>query len=113
MSDHKYKLRYSIEPGSYTKEDLYGADNFGGCDQILFCSYVEGDDGSGSYAWFSSKGEGPGVEMDWGRTLNCWLMLTKKLGDEAPADCPNQKEILQAIFENFRQAIIAVDSSTA
>lgn len=101
--DRTYGLRYVLEPGKYTKEELLKAES-GGCDQLLLCSYLEGGDGSGSYMWASCNGH-KGEPMVWGRMMHCWLMLTKKLAEEAPADCPNQKEILELVWEEFRRVI--------
>jgi hypothetical protein len=94
----KYKISYRIEPGEFTKEYLI-TNGLGGCDQVILCSYLELEDGGGSYAWVDSG-------MTWGRQMHCWMNLTKKLAETAPLDCQNQKQILEHIFEVFRQAII-------
>lgn len=96
------QISYDVKQGRFTKEEL-GVSGRGGCDQILLCSYIQGDDGSGSYLWLSRNGKN--ADMEWGRKVNCWLMLTKELADNAPSGCPNQKKILAGVFEIFRKAI--------
>lgn len=96
-----YKIKYSIEVGDFKPEG-----DFGFTDQVLACSYVEHEDGSGSYAWVSLDGsKGPVVEMAWTRKLKCLLVLVKELIDTAPAELPNHKEFLQLIFDTYRHAI--------
>ena len=54
MVGRKYKIKYFVEQGEFTKEDLVG---FGGTDELMLCSYVGFPDGSGSYAWMSNNGK--------------------------------------------------------
>jgi len=98
-----YKLKYKIEPGRFAKPDK--PVDFGLTDEILLCSYLQGDDGSGNYLWLSSNGEKGAKGMAWGRQIHCLLMLAKKLADEAPGDCPNQKILLNQFFDIYKQAI--------
>lgn len=105
MSEHKYTLKYSITPGEYTKEQLKSADEFtGGCDQLLLCSYVEHADGSGSYAWVSSNGNGD-EEMEPHRQFKCLIMLVNQLAkDERLGE--GHRMACSTFFELVRAAMI-------
>lgn len=97
-----YKVSYNIEQGQFTKDQLL-ASGKGGCDQVLICSYIEFEDGSGSYAWVSSDGTIPHREMNDDRKLHCMLMLAKQLS-ESDELYPNAKRMCGEFFEVFRQA---------
>jgi hypothetical protein len=100
---HVYKVRYSLEPGQFSKDDLKDS---GGCDQILLCSYVESSDGSGSYAWLSSNGELPHQEMDADRQMKCLMVLVNQLSEDENLK-PSQRRFLEAVFESYRAGVLS------
>jgi hypothetical protein len=61
--DHKYGVKYKLDAGSFSKEELE-KDGAGGCDALVLCSIVrEGNDpheGGISFAIFSVDGRNGG-----------------------------------------------------
>lgn len=102
--ERRYGVRYKMDLGAYTAAELREG-QFGGCDQILVCSYVEGSDGSGSYMWISSGGKERRVEMDADRQFKCWMMLAKELADDERLG-PGRRKFCGEIFELVRQIVL-------
>ena len=100
----KYKIKYRIWPGEYTKAQLE-ADNgdSGGCDEMMICSYVEQPDGGGSYLWMSNNGK-PGEEMGADRQFKCFFMLAGMLAENENLG-PGRRQFCSQVVEAIRSVI--------
>jgi hypothetical protein len=105
MSEHKYPIKYNIEPGEFTKEDLENG-GFGGADSILLMS-VMGEFGKGPMSHLVLSLEGKtGFEIPPNRLFSLWCMMAHHIS-KLPGLDPNLKTITSEIFEMHRQAILS------
>lgn len=100
---HLYKVRYKIEVGQFTKQDI--GEDHGGCDELLVCSYVEGKDGSGSYCWLSTNGGEPFELMSDYRKIRAVGALLKDLS-ESSALSLFYRLAAEEGFQQIRKAIL-------
>ena len=100
MTDHTYKLKYSLTPGHFTKEDA--GENDGLADAAIVHSILYPEDGSRSEVIFSLNGEGRalnGVELS-----KSWFLMAKQLSETA--DVPAwAKKICAEAFEQSRKRV--------
>jgi hypothetical protein len=113
VSDHHYKLKYSIdtEVGAFTREELDrinsvpGAD-FGGADALLFASILFPEDGSLSVQFMGYDGRrAEGGPLDGADLFRVWAMLTLEVSQAADLPEP-QREFARDVHESIRQAVL-------
>lgn len=95
-----YKLRYTIEPGEFAKDDYKL--NQGLCDAMLFASVVKGEDGSTSTVWVSRDGDGC---MKPSQIMNHWALLAKDLSHYKGLT-EEAKSVCNAAFEAIRALVL-------
>lgn len=100
MTKKKYPIRYNIEPGSWTKEQLISS-GWGGCDKILFVSVIMEPDGETSYLL---AGKSIDKNMSADEMFQCWLFLANKLSKSLLAEA--RREICTEAFEAMRTIIL-------
>jgi hypothetical protein len=101
---HKYRMKYLVEFGEFDKDDLKAqVPQVGGCDELIMCSYVQFDDGGGSYMWISSNGR-PNEDMAPSRVFRAFGALAKQLSEDQLL-APANREACRQAFELVRTEI--------
>lgn len=77
MSKHKYPIRYMVQFGDFTAEEVK-EQGFASCDQMMICSVVKFEDGKGSIAWHSTRGV-PHEQIDPVTAFKAWVALAAKI----------------------------------
>ena len=98
-----YNIKYAVEEGQFTKEELKNGD-FGGCDAIIIHSLIYPEDGSRSEIIFTADGKGsalPSLEV-----FKSWVMLASHLANAEDLSA-EKKELCSMIFETVRGAILS------
>lgn len=98
-----YKIRYKIEPGEFTKEQVREA-NCGGCHAIIIHSIMFGEDGSRSELIISADGRTK-LALSGHDLFQSWMMLAHKLS-EHPDLGEARRALAGDVFESYRQMIM-------
>jgi len=99
----QYKIRYNVERGLFLPSQV--SDDQGLTDQIILCSIIDHEDGSGSYLWFSRNGHEDG-EVHAAKQMNAMALFAKTLSENEKLG-PGAREFCRAVFESYRQARLA------
>lgn len=103
MESRKYKIKYKMEFGEFTAEELKKEKDIGACDEILVCSKLAIKDGAASYLFLHRKGH-KDVEMDATDLFKIWSMLSAEILQRD--DVINwHREILAESFDKVRKKI--------
>lgn len=102
MVQHKYNIKYIIEEGKFTKEELAELGNAGGCDQIGVISVMGGVLNGESLSMLAFSLTGDGEQWDGEQWFEIWSLLTQNiLGDpQVPAE---KAKIARETFEKIRE----------
>lgn len=100
---HKYKIKYTIERGEFTPEDIKNQDA-GLSDSVLFCSVVLPEDGSRSEQFVSYDGA---TTEGWTADdmFKSWVGLAYGLSKDPRLGDP-RRALCKEVFELVRGAIL-------
>lgn len=106
MSKRIYPIRYKVENGSWTKEQLKSG-GFGGCDRFLFTSVMESEvDGSVSYLLMGYDPKQPGNEMTVDDMFRCWAQLAHTLSEDLPEG--GRRVLCANVHECIKESILKI-----
>jgi len=107
-----YPVKYSIEPGSFTQEQIRANDNSGGCESVGLIS-VMGKFGEGPLSTLVITYDGHSKQEWTGDQLfQIWTLIAKKIADD-PTTSPGKAHLASEVFETVRSAILALPGEEA
>ncbi len=97
-----YSIRYNIEQGDFSKEELE-AEGLGGCDALLLASILREPNGGLNVAWCSVDGQQPAKDKIPDRELfHIIFMLMSKIEDSVELE-EWQRSTLQTYCETIKK----------
>lgn len=102
MKDKKYKLKYSVEAGEFTADEL-AESKLGGCDALFYASVNYEPDGLVNVDMLSVDGRTL-KEMDVNEMFKTWIILGQILSDRQDLSL-NRRKICAKPLENFREKL--------
>lgn len=105
IREHVYKVRYKMEPGSFTREQIKEGGH-GGADALIIGSIIKYENGSTSTMWFSNDGEQE-KEMTPDDVFKAWVLLAAQLSETLPetGKGADRRQLCKQVFETVRTAI--------
>lgn len=105
--ERRYAVKYSITPGSFTKDELKKSDE-GGCDGVIIHSILFPEDGSRDEMLASCGPDGKplsGTEL-----FKSWVAMAYAITQ--CDDIPNEgrKQVARAVFEHVRDVMREISS---
>ena len=104
----KYKIKYSLEFGEFTKEDIQkcekafkGIGGYGATDALVLISHIR-DEGALSSLVISSDGDKGGAPLEDVELFKAWFLMAASLYDDCNLS-DKSKEILKDSIDKVRR----------
>ncbi len=104
-SDKSYTIKYKIEAGLFSKQEVADEENIGLCDAIIVHSLIFHEDGVRSEVLLSCDGKTK-EELSDDQLFKSWVIMSLNLSNSKTLG-ENRKELCRSVYEVVKAAIIS------
>lgn len=102
---HLYKLRYQIEPGNFTKADIFPNGYCGLTDVLILGSVLHNEDGSSSTVVMTVDGRNNGEQITPEELWKFWTAMAYQLAND-PLLSPGKAQLCAAVHATVKDTIL-------